>query len=111
LSMFGYARTFSFFDRAAIAAVILPTGRVSGDVTIGAATFSQPASGVGDPLFEFDVNVVGPKAQKNLVDALRYEPKFSLDVLVDLAVPIGEYDDTQPLNVGQNRWYGRVGAP
>jgi len=111
LSMFGYARTFSVFDRAAMAAVILPMGRVSGDVTIGTATFSQPASGFGDPMFEFDVNVVGPKAQKNLVDALRYEPKFSLDLLADLAVPVGEYDSTQPLNIGQNRWYGRVGAP
>jgi len=26
-------------------------------------------------------------------------------------VPIGEYDGTQPLNLGQNRWYGRVGLP
>jgi len=111
LSMFGYARTFSVFDRAAMAAVILPMGRVSGDVTIGALTFNQAASGFGDPMFEFDVNVVGPKAQKNLVDALRYEPKFSLDLLADLAVPIGEYDSAQPLNLGQNRWYGRVGAP
>jgi hypothetical protein len=26
-------------------------------------------------------------------------------------VPLGEYDDEQSLNLGQNRWYGRVGAP
>jgi hypothetical protein len=32
-------------------------------------------------------------------------------VLVDLAIPIGEYDNAQPLNIGQNRWYGRVGLP
>jgi hypothetical protein len=24
---------------------------------------------------------------------------------------VGEYDDDQPLNLGQNRWYGRVGIP
>ena len=66
---------------------------------------------LGDPTFEFNVNVVGPGAQNNLVDALRYEPGFSLDLIVDLAVPIGEYDSDQPLNVGQNRWYGRVGVP
>ena len=62
-------------------------------------------------MLEFDVNLIGPKAQKNLVDALRYEPGFSLDLIADLALPIGEYDSTQPLNLGQNRWYGRVGAP
>jgi hypothetical protein len=34
-----------------------------------------------------------------------------VDVLADLALPIGKYDNTQPLNLGQNRWYGRLGAP
>lgn len=42
---------------------------------------------------------------------LRYEPGFSLDLLADLVLPIGEYDNDQALNLGQNRWYGRVGAP
>ena len=32
-------------------------------------------------------------------------------MLADLAVPIGKYNNTQPLNLGQNRWYGRLGAP
>lgn len=42
---------------------------------------------------------------------MRYEPGFSLGLLVDLIVPIGEYDNEEALNMGQNRWYGRVGAP
>jgi hypothetical protein len=86
-------------------------GRISGEVIASGETVGAPASGFGDPTIEFNINVVGPKAQKNLVDALRYEPGFSLDAIVDLAVPIGEYDSSQPLNLGQNRWYGRVGAP
>jgi hypothetical protein len=32
-------------------------------------------------------------------------------LLADLALPIGEYDNDQPLNIGQNRWYGRLGLP
>jgi hypothetical protein len=60
---------------------------------------------------EFNLNLIGPKAQKTLPDAVRYEPGFSLDVLVDLAIPVGEYDSDQPLNIGQNRWYGRIGFP
>jgi hypothetical protein len=62
-------------------------------------------------MIEFDVNVIGPRAQKNIPDALRYEPRFSVDLLADLALPIGEYDSSQPLNIGQNRWYGRLGVP
>jgi len=111
MTLTGYAHTFTLFDRSAMAAIILPMGRVSGEVTVGVSTFLQSTNGFGDPMLEFDINLIGPKAQKNIPDALRYEPGFSLDLLVDLALPIGEYDDSQPLNLGQNRWYGRVGAP
>ena len=112
LALAGYARTFTLFDRAAMGAVLVPMGRISGDViTPGGAPVSQSVSGFGDPTVEFNLNLIGPKAQKNIPDVIRYEPGFSLDVLADLAIPIGEYDSSQPLNVGQNRWYGRVGFP
>ncbi|MFN7779729.1 MAG: transporter [Betaproteobacteria bacterium] len=111
LAIAGYARTFELFDRAAMAAILLPMGRVSGDVTVAGKTASQSASGFGDPMVEFNLTLIGPKAQKTIPDALRYEPGFSLDLLADLALPVGEYDSDQPLNVGQNRWYGRLGAP
>jgi hypothetical protein len=111
LALAGYARTFSLLDRAAMAAILLPMGRISGDVTVAGKTFNQSASGFGDPMLEFKINVLGPPAQKNIPDVLRYEPGFSVNLLADLALPIGEYDSDKPLNLGQNRWYGRVGAP
>jgi hypothetical protein len=111
LALAGYAHTFTLFDRSAMVAGLLPMGRLSGEVTVGGRTFKQSASGFGDPTVEFDINVIGPKAQKSIPDTVRYEPGFSLDVLADLAIPIGEYDSSQPLNIGQNKWYGRVGFP
>lgn len=112
LAIAGYAHTFTLFDRSAMAAVLLPMGRISGDViTPGGTPVSQSVSGFGDPTVEFNLNLIGPKAQKTIPDTLRYEPGFSLDVIADLAIPIGEYDSDQPLNIGQNRWYGRIGFP
>lgn len=111
LAMVGYARTFSFLDRSTTAAIILPMGRIEGDVNLGAITVNESTSGFGDPMIELDLNLIGPPAQKNIPDTLRYEPGFSVDVLADLALPVGEYDNSTPLNVGQNRWYGRVGFP
>jgi hypothetical protein len=111
MAIAGYARTFSLFDRAAMAAILLPMGRISGDVSVAGRTFSQSASGFGDPMLEFTITVIGPPAQKNIPDVIRYEPGFSLKLLADLALPIGEYDSDQPLNIGQNRWYGRLGLP
>jgi hypothetical protein len=111
LLLSGYAHTFTLFDRSAMGALIVPMGHLSGDVTGSGTTLKQSAAGFGDPMFEFNLNLVGPKAQKNIPDVLRYEPGFTIDLLADLAVPIGEYDNSQPLNLGQNRWYGRIGAP
>jgi hypothetical protein len=111
LAIAGYAHTLALFNRAAMIAILEPVGRISGEVTALGRTFNQSVSGFGDPMLEFDINVLGPRAQKNLPDAARYEPGFSVDLLVDLALPVGEYDSDQPLNLGQNRWYGRFGVP
>ena len=76
VAIVGYAHTFTLFDRAAMVAVLAPMGRLSGEVTLNGRTFSQDASGFGDPLFEFDLNLIGPKAIKNIPDLARYEPGF-----------------------------------
>jgi len=111
MALVGYARTFPLFDRAAVAALILPMGRLSGEATVKGKTVNQSADGFGDPMIEFDINLLGPPAQKNIPDVLRYQPGFSVDFLADLALPIGEYNNDKPLNLGQNRWYGRIGMP
>jgi len=111
MAIVGYAHTFELGDRAASAAILVPMGRLSGQVTAAGRTFNESASGFGDPMVEFGVNLIGPKAQKNIPDNQRYEPGFSMDLIADLAFPIGTYDSSKPLNIGLNRWYGRVGAP
>lgn len=112
MALMGYARTFPLFNRSALAAIIVPMGRISGEVTVGGLTvFKESAEGFGDPMLEFNINLIGPPAQRGIPDVLRYEPGFSVDLLVDLALPIGEYDDDKQLNIGQNRWYGRIGFP
>jgi hypothetical protein len=111
MAIAGYAHTFELGDRAASAAILVPMGRLSGQVTAAGRTFNESASGFGDPMLELNVNLIGPKAQKNIPDNQRYEPGFSMDLIADLAFPIGTYDSSKPLNIGLNRWYGRVGAP
>ena len=111
IALGGYARTFTLFNRPAMAAALLPVGRVSGEGSLFGKTFSQSTSGYGDPTLEFVIGLIGPPPIKNIPDAMRYEPGFSLDLLVDLIVPIGEYDEDEALNMGLNRWYGRVAAP
>jgi len=111
VAIVGYARMMPLFDRTVTLALLQPMGRISGETTAFGQTYDQAANGYGDPMIEAGINLIGPKAIRNIPDLLRYEPKLSLDVIVDLAFPIGEYDSDQALNLGQNRWYGRLGTP
>jgi len=107
----GYAKMLPLFDRTLTLALLEPMGRISGKTSLAGLSYDQDATGFGDPMVEAGINLIGPKAMRTIPDLLRYEPKLSLDLIVDVAFPIGEYDSSQPLNLGQNRWYGRVGAP
>ena len=107
----GYAKMLPLFDRTATIALLAPMGRLSSSVNALGEAAGENARGYGDPMLEFGVNLIGPKAIMNIPDLMRYEPGFSLDLIADVAFPVGEYDGDQALNLGQNRWYGRVGAP
>ena len=107
----GFAKMMPFGKKAGMLAVLMPMGGISGDSNIGGVLSRQASSGFGDPMVEFNMNLIGPPPIMNLPDMLRYEPGFSLDLVVDVAFPIGQYDNSQSLNLGQNRWYGRVGTP
>jgi hypothetical protein len=111
IAIAGYAKMFPVWNKAAMLAVLVPMGRIEGDFLAGGSLSRESSSGFGDPMIEFNINLIGPPPIMNLPDLLRYEPGFSLDLVVDLAFPLGQYDNTQSLNLGQNRWYGRIGTP
>lgn len=109
--MAGYAKMLPLFKRSAIVSVLMPMGRISSDASINMLSNNTTARGYGDPMLQFGINIIGPKAIMNIPQIIRYQPSFSVDLIGSLAVPAGEYDSSSPLNIGQNRWYGRVGAP
>jgi len=111
MSMAGYARMLPILKRSAMISVIVPMGRIAGEASLNGVDFSGTARGFGDPQLMLDINVIGPKAIMNIPGMLRYKPGFSVDILGSLAIPVGAYDNTSPINLGQNRWYGRIGAP
>ena len=111
IAIAGFAKIMPFASKAGMLAVLVPMGRIQGDVLAAGSLVRESSSGYGDPMIEFNMNLIGPPPIMNLPDMLRYEPGFSLDLIVDVAVPIGNYDNSQALNLGQNRWYGRIGTP
>ncbi len=83
----------------------IPVGKTAG------VAFNQSASGFADPVIQLDVNLFGTPPLKSNVDLLNYEPTWTLDLALMLGFPIGKYDDDKLVNLGQNRWFGRVAVP
>jgi hypothetical protein len=111
MALVGYHRMMDLFGRSATASFLLPVGNLNAEASGVPVSQQETASGFGDPTVQLDVNLIGAPAITDLPGLLRYEPTFTLDVLASVALPIGEYDENATLNLGQNRWYGRIGAP
>lgn len=122
--MFSWARHMTLFNRPSSLLFGLAGGNVDVEVNTSASplqflppgvapgdSFSQSSSGYADPTIQLDVNLFGTPPLKSNVDLLNYEPTWTIDTAVMLAFPIGEYDKDKLVNLGLNRWWGRVAFP
>jgi hypothetical protein len=118
-----YVRHMTLFNRPSSLSFAVAGGNVDVDVntkaqaqfvppgkTAGTA-FSQSSSGYADPSIQLVVNLFGTPPLKTNFDLIDYEPTWNLDTAVMLAFPIGEYDDNKLVNMGLNRWFGRIAFP
>jgi hypothetical protein len=88
----------------------LPPEFLPPDITPGDA-LSQSSSGFSDPNIAFAINLFGTPKLVSTVDLLNYEPTITMDLALLLAIPIGKYDIDKLVNLGLNRWYGRIALP
>jgi len=118
------ARHMTLFDRPASVLVTLVEGSVDADFDVSVTppeflppgivpntAFSESSSGFADPTVQLDVNLLGTPPLKGGFDLLNYEPTWTLDAAVMLGIPVGEYDDDKVVNLGLNRYYGRIAFP
>jgi len=115
----GYGRQIALFGRSAM----VMGGIYGGDLTSefhfegnpldpeSSTGFRSTANGFGDPSVGLTVNLYGAPNIANFYDMTNYEPKLTVDVSTLLTIPIGEYDNDNAVNIGQNRWWGRIGFP
>jgi hypothetical protein len=115
LYMLSYGRQIELFGRSAL----VMGGIYGGDITsesldpdpASSTVFRSVANGFGDPSVGLTVNLYGAPNIANFYDMANYEPKLTVDVSTLLTIPIGEYEEDSLVNIGQNRWWGRIGFP
>jgi hypothetical protein len=75
------------------------------------ASASQSASGFADPSVQIDVNLFGTPKLPAIFSYMNYEPTWTVDAALMLGVPLGQYDADKLVNMGLNRFYGRLAFP
>ncbi len=116
-----WARHMTLFNRPSSLSVNLVGGSVDLDASASldsrfvppgqTAGFSQSSSGYADPSVQLDVNLFGTTPLISTVQLVNYEPTWTVDAAVMLAFPVGEYDEDKLVNMGLNRWWGRIAFP
>ena len=60
-------------------------------------------AGLGDPRFRFSFNLFGAPAL-SAKDFASYQQDLIVGVSLQFSAPLGQYDNTKLLNLGNNRW-------
>jgi len=99
----GYFRSLNFFGRSANISGLIPytdgvlTGSFFGDFQ------RLHRSGLRDPAMRFAANLYGAPAM-NFTQFSTYHQRINLSASVTTVVPLGQYDQTNLVNLGSNRW-------
>ncbi len=117
-----WARHMTLFNRASSFSVTLAGGSIKANIGVNLPSeylppgqnniaFSQSSAGYADPTMQLDINLFGTSRLKSNVDLFNYEPTWTVDAAVMLGVPMGEYESDKLVNMGLNRWWGRIALP
>lgn len=121
--IFNYARHLTLYNRPSSFLLNVINGNVGADFNASTSpgfvppgetpgvAFSESSSGFADPSAQLTINLFGAPPLKKNYNLIDYEPALLLDVAVMLALPVGEYDDDKLVNLGLNRWFGRIAFP
>ena len=109
-----WARHMTVLNKPSSLSVSIAGGSVQADIGVSSivpVAFSQSSSGYADPTIQFDMNLFGTPKLKSNVGLYNYEPTWTVDAAIMMAVPVGKYESDKLVNMGLNRWFGRLALP
>lgn len=103
LPVFSYYRGLSFFGRSANITIAIPYGVGDFNGTVLDAPKYAYRSGLLDSFVRFSVNLKGGPAMKP-AEFVKWQQKTLLGVSLKIVAPTGQYNSTELINWGNNRW-------
>jgi hypothetical protein len=98
-----YVRSLDVGGKSAKFDVILPYSSFSAQALVGGQPTAREMSGLGDPRFRFSINLFGAPAL-SVKEFANYQQDLIIGASLQVSAPLGQYDDSKLLNLGNNRW-------
>jgi hypothetical protein len=98
-----YVRSFNLFGQSAKFDVIAPISVFSAHALVNGQPHEREMSGFGDPRFRVSMNLFGAPAL-TVKEFANYKQDLIVGTSLQVSAPLGQYDDTKLLNLGNNRW-------
>ena len=98
-----YVRSLDIAGQSAKFDVILPYSSFSAHAPVAGVLHEREMSGLGDPRFRLSVNLFGAPAL-SAREFANYRQDLIIGASLQVSAPLGQYDDSKLLNLGNNRW-------
>jgi len=103
LAAFAYVHSFGAWGNSTRFDMVLPTATFSGHALVAGQARQREVSGLGDPQFRVSVNFYGAPAL-SLKQYAGYQQDLLVGASLQVSAPLGQYDNTKLVNLGNNRW-------
>ena len=102
-TVFAFARSLDVWGRSGKFDIVLPEAHLKGSARVDGEPRERDVSGLIDPRLRFSVNLYGAPAL-----SLAEFPNYQQDVIIGASFavtpPLGQYDSSRLINLGNNRW-------
>jgi hypothetical protein len=99
-----YARALDVWGKSGKFDVILPYSQLSGSAMVDGQPRERQVSGLLDPRFRFSVNFCGAPAL-SMQEFDNYRQDILIGASVQVSAPVGQYDSSKLVNLGNNRCF------
>jgi hypothetical protein len=101
-----YVRSLDVLGKPAKFTIILPYSDLSGNAILNGKLRARKICGLNDPRFGFSINFYGAPVLSPQ-EFVNYQQDVIIGASVQVSPPLGQYDESKLVNLGNNRWFVR----
>jgi hypothetical protein len=102
-AVFAFARSLDIWGRSGKFDIVVPEARLTGSALFAGEPKERNVTGLIDPRFRFSVNLYGAPAM-SLAEFPSYQQDVIIGASLAITAPLGQYDASKLVNLGNNRW-------